>query len=82
MNALNGHASLHTVQHLLGHTSHAFTADVYGTVPDSLARAEASATAEVVLEELRPIARGGHAVHRVDASRRRDRRRLHRRRIA
>ncbi|HEY4605595.1 MAG TPA: tyrosine-type recombinase/integrase, partial [Blastococcus sp.] len=38
MNALHGLASLHTVQHLLGHSSHAFTADVYGTVPDALAR--------------------------------------------
>jgi integrase len=38
MNALHGTASLHTMQHLLGHSSHAFTADVYGTIPDALAR--------------------------------------------
>lgn len=26
------------MQHLLGYSGHAFTADVYGTVPDALAR--------------------------------------------
>jgi integrase len=54
MNALHGSASLHTVQHLLGHTSHAFTADVYGTVPDALARAEARSTAGTVLAAMSP----------------------------
>lgn len=41
VNALHGLASLHAVQRLLGRSNHAFTADVYGTVPDALARAEA-----------------------------------------
>lgn len=59
MNALNGSASLHTVQHLLGHTSHAFTADVYGTVPDALARTEARTTANTVLAAMSPIAATG-----------------------
>ncbi|WP_030439810.1 tyrosine-type recombinase/integrase [Actinoplanes subtropicus] len=53
MNALHGSASLHTVQHLLGHSSHAFTADVYGTVPDALARAEARSTAATILAAMR-----------------------------
>jgi integrase len=56
MNALHGSASLHTVQHLLGHSSHAFTADVYGTVPDALARAEAKSTAETILTAIRQAA--------------------------
>jgi len=49
MNALHGAASLHTAQYLLGHSSHAFTADLYGTVPDALAWAEAASTADTVL---------------------------------
>jgi hypothetical protein len=49
MNALHGSASLHIVQHLLGRSSHAFAADVYGTVADALARAEARSTAETIL---------------------------------
>jgi integrase len=72
MNALHGRASLHTVQHLLGHSSHAFTADVYGTVPDALARAEAARTAETVLTLMRGES-VGRPVHRVDVRRRRSR---------
>jgi hypothetical protein len=41
------------VQHLLGHSSHAFTADVYGTVLDALARAEARTTVETILAAMR-----------------------------
>jgi integrase len=53
MNALHGQSTIHTVQHLLGHTSYAFTADIYGAVPDTLARAEARTSAAVVLGALR-----------------------------
>jgi integrase len=74
MNALHGSASLHTVQHLLGHSSHAFTADVYGTVPDALARAEARSTAETILAAMRQAGSTSVAPHRVDVRRRRLRR--------
>lgn len=69
MNAFHGRASLHTVQHLLGHSSYAFTADVYGSVPDALARTEAASTAETVLAQTRP-ASAGSPLHRVDVRRR------------
>jgi integrase len=74
MNALHGMASLHTVQHLLGHSSHAFTADVYGTVPDALARAEARTTAETILAAIRHTEHRDRPKHRVDVRRRRHRR--------
>jgi integrase len=78
MNALHGRASLHTVQHLLGHSSHAFTADVYGTVPDALARAEAATTADMVLAAMQQsVAPVGTPLHAVDG-RRRHRRRVRR----
>jgi integrase len=69
MNALHGSASLHTVQHLLGHSSHAFTADVYGTVPDTLARAEARSTAETILAAIRHAKPKEMPEHRVDVRR-------------
>jgi hypothetical protein len=69
MNALQGKASLHTVQHLLGHSSHAFTADVYGTVPDALARAEARTTAETILAAIRHTELKDMPKHRVDVRR-------------
>jgi hypothetical protein len=71
MNALHGSASLHTVQHLLGHSSHAFTADVYGTVPDALARAEARTTAETILAAIRHAEPKDMPEHRVDVRRHR-----------
>jgi len=71
MNALHGLASLHTVQHLLGHSSHAFTADVYGTVPDALARAEAASTAERILAAMRRARPADLPRHRGDVRRRR-----------
>lgn len=75
MNALHGSASLHTVQHLLGHASHAFTADVYGTVPDALARAEARRTAETILAAMRHTRRPADVPqHRVEVRRRRPQR--------
>jgi hypothetical protein len=49
------------VQHLLGHSSHAFAADVFGTVPDALARAETASTAGTVLaamQDPRPVPTG------------------------
>ncbi|MDT4993136.1 MAG: hypothetical protein QOH97_3028 [Actinoplanes sp.] len=70
MNALHGSASLHTVQHLLGHSSHAFTADVYGTVPDALARAEAKSTAETILAAIRRAASTDTPEKRADGHRR------------
>jgi integrase len=70
MNALHGAASLHTVQHLLGHSSHAFTADVYGTVPDALARAEAKSTAETILTPIRQAASTDAPERRADGHRR------------
>jgi hypothetical protein len=66
MNALHGLASLHTVQHLLGHASHAFTADVYGTVPDALARAEARSTADTVLAAMRQSGSMDVLQHRIE----------------
>jgi integrase len=66
VNALHGSASLHTVQHLLGHSSHAFTADVYGTVPDALARAEARSTAATILAAMRQAASVNVPEGRVD----------------
>jgi integrase len=69
MNALHGLASLHTVQHLLGHSSHAFTADVYGTVPDALAKAEARSTAETVLAAMRQTGSMDVPQHRVEVRR-------------
>jgi integrase len=71
MNALHGSASLHTVQHLLGHSSHAFTADVYGTVPDALARREAMSTAETILTAMRQNELVDAPQHMVDVHRRR-----------
>ncbi|MEV6843549.1 tyrosine-type recombinase/integrase [Actinoplanes sp. NPDC051411] len=70
MNALHGSASLHTVQHLLGHSSHAFTADVYGTVPDALARAEAKCTAETILTAIRQATSTDTPEKRADRHRR------------
>jgi integrase len=70
MNALHGSASLHTVQHLLGHSSHAFTADVYGTVPDALARAEAKSTAATILAAMHAEPKN-MPEHRVDVRRHR-----------
>ncbi|WP_213007221.1 tyrosine-type recombinase/integrase [Paractinoplanes toevensis] len=70
MNALHGSASLHTVQHLLGHSSHAFTADIYGTVPDALARAEAGSTAETILTAIRQVASTDTPEERADGRRR------------
>jgi hypothetical protein len=70
MNALHGSASLHTVQHLLGYSSHAFTADVYGTVPDALARAEAKSTAETILTAIRQAASTDTPEKRADGHRR------------
>ena len=69
-NALHGAASLHAVQHLLGHSSHAFTTDVYGTVPDALARAEARSTAEAILTAMRQAASTDAPERRVDGRRR------------
>jgi hypothetical protein len=71
VNALHDLASLHTVQHLLGHSSHAFTADVYGTVPDALARAEANSTAETILAAIRQAAPMDVPDNRVGVGRRR-----------
>jgi integrase len=71
MNALHGSASLQTVQHLLGDSSHAFTVDVYGTVPDALARAEARSTAATILTAMRHTGAVNVPPHRVDARRRR-----------
>jgi integrase len=77
MNALHGSASLHTVQHLLGHSSHAFTADVYGAVPDALARAEATSTAETILAAMRQTRPADVPPHRVEVRRRRPHRVRH-----
>jgi integrase len=71
MNALHGSAGLHTVQHLPGHSSHAFTADVYGTVPDALARAEAKSTAETILVAMRQAVPLDTQENRVEVYRRR-----------
>ncbi|MEU7908341.1 hypothetical protein [Actinoplanes sp. NPDC049118] len=66
---LHGSARLHTVQHLLGYSSHAFTADVYGTVPDALARAEANSTAETILAAVRQAGPMNVSENRVEVRR-------------